>query len=287
MANVIRTYYQLTKPGIIYGNALPAIAGFFLASQGHINVWLLVSMLLGTSLIIASACVFNNYIDRNIDKKMHRTKNRALVIGSISAQNAIVYASILGIVGVLILTLFTNLLTVGVGLIGFFNYVVLYGITKRRSIHGTIIGSISGATPPVAGYVAVTNHFDLGALLLFLVLIFWQMPHFYAIAIYRLKDYATAGIPVLPVRKSIVITKVHMLFYLLAFVITALLLTLFKFTGYTYLVIIALLGFTWLGFGVHGFWTKDTERWARQMFFFSLIIILIFSVTLSFNIVLP
>ncbi|MEK9196104.1 MAG: UbiA family prenyltransferase, partial [Patescibacteria group bacterium] len=107
---MIKTYYQITKPGIIRGNVMTAIAGFLLASKGEIDLWLLLAVASGTSLIIASGCVFNNYIDRNIDAIMHRTKNRALVTKEISACSALVYATSLSIVGFAILIMYANVL---------------------------------------------------------------------------------------------------------------------------------------------------------------------------------
>jgi protoheme IX farnesyltransferase len=270
---LIKNYYWLAKPGIIYGNVITAAGGFFLASRGHIDVWLLITTLAGLSFIIASACVFNNYIDRGIDGVMSRTKNRSLVSGAVSGQSALIYAAILGLSGVSLLALFTNLLTLFISLTGFFVYVVLYGIGKRRSEYGTIIGSISGAVPPVVGYCAVSNRFDSGALILFMILVFWQMPHFFAIAMYRLDDYTAAGLPVLPVKRGEFITKLHMLFYIVAFIITAGMLTIFGYTGYIYLIIAGILGFSWLGYWIKGLRAENNKLWARQMFRFSLIVI--------------
>ncbi len=109
---MFKFYYQLTKPGIIYGNALTTVAGFFLAARGTVNPSLLISVVAGSSLVIASACVFNNIVDREIDQKMARTKNRALVIGTISVRNALIFGAILGILGFGILSFYTNYLTV-------------------------------------------------------------------------------------------------------------------------------------------------------------------------------
>src|SRR6185369_12346497 len=105
---MIKDYYQLTKPGIIYGNALPAIAGFLLASKDQVDVKLFLAMLVGLSLVIASGRVLNNIYDRNIDAKMERTKNRALVTGKISKTNALIFSAVLIILGVLVLTLLTT-----------------------------------------------------------------------------------------------------------------------------------------------------------------------------------
>lgn len=218
---------------------------------------------------------------------MERTKNRALVQKTILGRNAIIYAIFLGLVGFIFLALFTNLLTVFLAFIGFFFYVVVYGIGKRRSIYGTLIGSISGAVPPVVGYCAVSNRFDMGAFILFMILVFWQMPHFYSIALYRLKDYAAASIPVFPLKKGIYCTKVHMLCYVIAFIISASMLFLFGYTGYIYLTVIMILGFVWLLFAIKGFWVTDTTRWARKMFIFSLVIIVVICLMIAVDIVRP
>lgn len=270
----LRTYYWLTKPGIIYGNLVAAAAGFLLASAGVIRVDLFLSAMFGLGFIIASACVLNNYIDRDIDEKMVRTKKRALVTGTISGKNALMYAVVLNGIGVSLLTFYTNLLTVFVALLGFFFYVVVYGIYKRQSVWGTVVGSISGAVPPVVGYLAVTNRFDTAALILFLILVFWQMPHFYAIAMYRLKDYKAASIPVLPVVEGMHITKIYILFYIAAFIIASSMLTVTGYTGYIYLLVVGLLGLMWLGLGIQGFKTTNNAAWARKMFSFSLLVLL-------------
>lgn len=281
---MFKTYFSLTKPGIIFGNIITAIGGFFLASKGQIDIVLLFATIIGLSFIIASACVFNNVIDRDIDVKMARTKNRALVKHRVSALNAILYASVLGILGSLTLVLFTNLLTLCIAFIGFVFYVIVYGIWKRRSVYGTVIGSISGAVPPVVGYCAVSNQFDLGAFLLFLILVLWQMPHFYAIAIFRSTDYAAASIPVLPLKKGTQETKIQMLVYIIAFIIATLLLTVFGITGSAYFIVALLLGLFWLFVGVKGFTTDDDKKWARKMFRTSLIVLTLLCMMMSVDV---
>jgi heme o synthase len=282
---VIKAYYYLTKPGIIYGNVLTATAGFFLATNRTLlNPFLLIATLLGTGCIIAaSACVFNNYIDRDIDKKMIRTQKRALVTGKISEKNAIIFGIILGTLGIGILFLFVNVLTALVGIVGFIFYVFIYGYAKRTSDVGTLIGTIPGATPPLAGYTAVINQLDIAALLLFLILVFWQMPHFYAIAIYRLIDYKAANIPVLPLTKGLFLTKIHMCVYTLAFFVACVLLYVFGYTGRVYVSVMTIVCFYWLFLCSKGFYTHENTKWAKKVFQFSLIVILVFSLLLSTN----
>lgn len=287
ITQLIKTYYQLTKPGIIYGNALTVVAGFFLASKGIMNGWLLGATLLGVSLVIASACVYNNYIDRNIDRKMARTKKRALAIGSVSPTAALTYATILGVVGFGILALYTNAITVLLGVIALVVYVVFYGIFKRRSVHGTLVGSIAGALPPAAGYTAVIGQFDIGAALLFLILVFWQMPHFYAIALYRERDYKAAGIPVLPLVYGVRATKIAILGYLLAFIVACAALTVCGYTGYSYLIIMLAIGLWWAVAAIKGFYASNNEKWARKLFLSSLIVLLVFCFSIVLDAWLP
>lgn len=283
---MLKTYYMLTKPGIILGNIITTAGGFALASKGHIDYVLFFYTLIGLGFIIASAGVFNNYIDRAMDAKMSRTKDRGLANGTIPTKNALVFATLLGIIGTIVLTLYTNLLTVFVAAAGFFVYLVLYAFLKYRSFYGTIVGSIAGGVPPVVGYCAVSNTLDTGAILLFLLMVLWQMPHFFAIAIYRLEDYSAASIPVLPLVKGMYTTKIHMLLYIIAFIATTLAFTAFGYTGYYYAVIAVILGLVWMGLCISGF-NNDAHKdtlWARQMFIYSLVVIMGLCIAIPFDV---
>lgn len=284
----LRDYYSLVKPGVLYGNALTAAAGFLLASAGVIDIWLFIALVIGTTLIIASACALNNFLDQDIDSKMERTKTRAIVAGKVKGSHAVILSVVLGVVGITILALFTNMLVVLVGIVGFVDYVVLYGmLSKRLSIHGTLVGSISGAAPILAGYVAVSGAFDIGAIIVFAAMFVWQMPEFYSISIYRRREYAAAGIPVISVVKGVRHTSVQIFFYTLAFVIFTALLTVFGYTGYIYLVVMLALGGYWLYLAIRGVRLGGTDKWARQMFHFSLVILLAFCLMISIGPILP
>lgn len=284
---MVKTYLLLTKPGIIAGNLIVTIAGFLLASDGRIKSGLLLATILGLGMVIASACVFNNYIDRGIDKKMARTQKRVQAWRHISGPRALIFASLLGIGGALILAQFTNNIAFWVAMTGFLFYVVIYGFWKRRSVYGTIIGSISGAVPPVVGYSAASGRLDSTALLFFLILVLWQMPHFFAIAIYRFKDYEAAGLPVMPVKKGLLNTKINILIYTIGFIGAALALAIFSFVGYTYFAVVCLLGLYWLGLCITGFKAADERLWAKRMFRYSLVVITSLSLVLSMNSWLP
>ncbi len=279
-----KSYCLLTKPGIILGNVITTAGGFALASKGDINFLLFFATLAGLSFVVGSACALNNYIDREADLKMDRTKNRALARGDISGRNALIFAVALGAAGAAILGMSTNLLTLSVALFGFLVYVLIYSFSKYRSVHGTLIGSIAGAVPPVVGYCAVSNKLDAPAWILFMIILMWQMPHFFAIAIYRMDDYIKAGIPVLPIHKGVVQTKVQMVLYIIAFVVASSLLSVFNYTGITYFSIVLLLGVFWLVLGLQGFKSSNDTLWARKMFAFSLLMISAQFVSIPFSI---
>ena len=277
-------YYLITKPGIVLGNLFTVAAGFLLASKGVIHFWLFFATLMGLAFIMASACIFNNYIDRAVDQKMNRTKNRALASGAISVRNAMLLAVLLLVVGNVILFVYTNPLTVLIAALGFFVYVILYSFWKCRTIYGTAIGSIAGAVPPIVGYCAVSNRFDLGALVLFVMLVLWQMPHFFSIAMLHFDDYSKAGIPVLPVKKGVFRTKIHMAVYIVAFILAAIMLTLFHYTGYVYLIVTTTIALAWLVLSLRGFKAENNKVWGRQMFRLSLVLIIAICFVIPFDI---
>ncbi len=281
---MLKTYYQLAKPGIIYGNLLVSIGGFLLASQGRVDFGLMAATLLGIALIIGSACVVNNYTDRGIDSKMARTKNRALVTGEIGVVLGLLYATLLGVAGFALLWWWTNGLTVILGATAYFSYVAAYGYAKRRSVYGTHIGAIPGALPPVAAYTAVTGQLDTAAVLLFLVMVIWQMPHFFAIGIFRRDDYAAADLPVLPVSKGVDAAKKQIAAYIVLFCIAVSLPTLFGITGYSYLFAMLGLGGYWLWLAIKDYsQPAKTISWARRVFYFSLVVLFGFSVMISLD----
>ncbi|WP_193763886.1 heme o synthase [Hafnia paralvei] len=280
---MMKQYLQVTKPGIIFGNLISVIGGFLLASKGSLDVPLFIATMVGVSLVVASGCVFNNYIDRDIDKVMERTKNRVLVKGLIAPKVTLTYATMLGLAGVALLYVAANPLAALLAVIGFIVYVGVYSLyMKRHSVYGTLIGSLSGAAPPVIGYCAVSNEFDAGALILLAIFSLWQMPHSYAIAIFRFKDYQAANIPVLPVVKGISVAKNHITLYIVAFMVATLMLSLGGYAGYKYLVVAAAVSVWWLGMALSGYKKAVDDRvWARKLFVFSIVTITCLSVMMS------
>lgn len=270
------SYLQLIKPGITLSNSIAAAAGYFLAASTHgFNAGRLIGVVGGVALVVAAACVTNNILDRNIDRRMKRTAQREIAKGTISVMQAMGFALLLGAAGFVLLIFYTNALTAWLGAAAFFWYVVVYAIAKRTTPFSTIIGTVCGALPPVAGYAALTGVIDTAAILLFLLLVFWQLPHFYAIAIFRRDDYKHAGLPIWSVNYSNASTKVQILFFAALFALTTPWLTVFGYTGYLFCLVMAAMAAYWLVKGIRGYRLDVDIVWAKRMFGISLIVLLV------------
>lgn len=288
MPEKIKNYLLVTKPGIIFGNLITAAGGFLLASKGRVDMALLLWTLVGLSLVVASGCVLNNYIDRNMDKLMSRTQNRALAAGRISPEIAVSYGILLGIAGIMLLWSKTDTLCVVIALAGFIIYVGLYSLyLKPHSVHSTLIGSLAGAAPPLAGYCAVTNRFDMGALILLFIFGLWQMPHCYAIAIFRYEDYAAADIPILPVKKGVPATKKHVVGHMLAFMAATLLLTFSGYVGYLFMAVATAMNLCWLYAAWSGFGRCNDRTWSKRLFVGSILTITVLCAMMSIDFTAP
>ncbi len=283
---VFGNYLAMAKPGIVMGNLVTLAGGFFLASRGMVHIPLLLATMAGLALVVASGCVVNNIIDRDIDGLMRRTGNRPLVRDAVSPQSALVYAFTLGLAGFALLVAATNPLTTFIAAIGYVIYVGVYSLyMKRNSIYGTLVGSLSGAVPPVVGYCAVAGRFDLGALILLAIFSLWQMPHFYAIALFRLRDYQAAGIPVWPAVKGIASTKRQILLYIVAFTAAAAALSLTGYAGHAFLAVSLAMGVYWFRLAWTGWSTGDAQAWARKLFFYSIQVVFALSFAMSLDFV--
>ncbi len=277
---MLGAYYKLIKPGIVGANVMTAVAGFLFASVSPFNWLAFAGMTIGTTLILASGTIANNYIDRSIDSKMKRTKSRALVTGQISSLHALLASILMGFGGLALLILCTNTLTVMVGAFGFVSYVGIYGYAKRKSYLGTAVGTLPGASSMVAGYVATTNSFNQTTLALFLIMAVWQMAHFYAIAIFRKDEYKSAGIPVISVKKGVPTTKNHIIFYTILFIPSIVVLKIVSdLSVVAYLALIAL-GFWWLKVTLSD---RSHPKWAQKAFGSSLTVLIAFSIIISID----
>jgi protoheme IX farnesyltransferase len=279
--STFRDYLGLTKPGIIFGNLVSVAGGLFLGSRGHLDGQIFSSSLVGIALVIGGGCTLNNFIDQDIDALMLRTRNRPLVQGRIPAVHALILGLLLAICGLSLLAAFTNMLTMLVTFAGFLVYVVLYSLWLKRSPHGTWVGSLSGAVPPLAGYCAASGQLDTAGLILFAIYAFWQFPHAYAIAILHLQDYSRASIPVLPVVRGVARVKRDMPIYVVVFTLCALLLSFTHNTGMSYLAVMLFLGLAWIRSTWRDRKCADDRRWARKSFGYSIVIIMAMSLMMS------
>ena len=196
---LFRSYTELTKPSILYLVLVTTVLGFYFAEGGIHHLLLLCWTLLGAALTCAGASALNQYLERDVDALMQRTKKRPIPMGVITAARALSFGIVLILSGVTILCWKVNLLTAFLSLLTCFLYVLVYTPMKRMSWLNTTIGAIPGAIPPMGGWAAATNHLDGGAWILFLILFAWQHPHFYAIAWIYKDDYKKAGLKMLPV----------------------------------------------------------------------------------------
>ncbi len=243
----------------------------------------MLATLTGLSLVVASGCAFNNVIDRDIDAKMARTKSRVTVTGEMSPLTALTHGVALAILGFGMLAWFSNSLALGFAAFGFVIYVGVYSLyMKRHSVFGTLVGSLSGAVPPVVGYCAVSGQFDSGAAILLIMFCLWQMPHSYAIAIFRYQDYQNAGIPVLPVAQGIDSAKRQIVVYIALYTLVVLLLPINGYTGLAFMAVACSTGFWWLLMALRGYKRGvDMTRWARQVFAFSIVSITAISIAMA------
>ncbi|MCW1926819.1 heme o synthase [Bhargavaea beijingensis] len=271
-ASFMKDFLALIKIGIVNSNVITAFTGFFLAIQFGGRHFLdeldsLFYVIIGSALIVAGAAAMNNLIDRDIDPIMSRTKSRPTVTGRFKA--APVLAMSVGFMLIGEILLFSASTTAGLlGIAGIFSYVVLYSMwSKRKHASNTIVGSVSGAMPPLIGWAAVEPSLGPGAWALFLIMFAWQPPHFYAIAMRRTEEYRAAGIPMLPVVKGFARTKKSMLAWVLVLFPLPFLLPQL---GWAFMILATALNAGWLFIALKGFRAKDDIKWATSMFVYSL-----------------
>ncbi|SFF94862.1 protoheme IX farnesyltransferase [Halobacillus alkaliphilus] len=263
---------SLIKVGIINSNLITTFAGFWLAlhftGSSFIDHWVTFLLTMaGTALVIAGGCIINNWYDRDIDPIMSRTKNRPTVTGTMSLsliKGLGISTSLLGVV----VLLFTTVEAALFGAFGWFVYVVLYTMwSKRRYTINTVIGSFSGAVPPLIGWAAIDPGLQLEAIILFLIMFIWQTPHFLALAMKKKEDYKAAGIPMLPVVHGFEMTKRQIVIYVACLLPLPIYLASL---GSIFLIIAFTLSAGWLVLGIYGFFMKDDYKWATWMFVYSL-----------------
>lgn len=271
-SSLIADIKSLIKVGIINSNLITTFAGFWLAlhftGSNFTEHWgAFILTMFGTAFVIAGGCILNNWYDRDIDPIMSRTQTRPTVTGTMSLSVIKALGIGTSIVGFIILT-FTTIEAALWGAFGWFVYVVLYTMwSKRRYTINTVVGSFSGAVPPLIGWSAIDPGLQTEAVILFLIMFIWQTPHFLALAMKKMDEYKAAGIPMLPVVHGFNMTKRQIVIYVACLLPLPIYLASL---GTVFLVIASVLSLGWLVLGVAGFFMKNDYKWATWMFIYSL-----------------
>ena len=269
-----RDFYALCKPKIVAMIVFTAIVGMFLSTPGMIPIDAFLFGSLGIGLAAASAAAINHIVDEKIDSMMARTNSRPLPKGKLSSYSAIIFALCLSVLSLLVLTVFVNMLTAVLTMVSLVGYGFVYSMyLKRATPQNIVIGGAAGAAPPVLGWTAITGSLDPSSLLLFLIIFAWTPPHFWALAIYRRKEYAKANIPMLPVTHGVKFTSLHILLYTIVLFIASLLPYITLMSGPVYLVGALVLGIWFLYYAVK-MQTDSSDELAMRTFSFSIVYLL-------------
>ena len=266
---------EICKPRIALLVLVTTFAGMWLAASTTLEFDLILFTLLGTGLASAASGAFNNYVDREVDKLMARTRMRALPSSRLHPQQALWLGVMLSLWSFAILFYLVNPLTAILVQATTFSYIVIYTIwLKRSSSLCTEIGGIAGAMPPVIGWAAVTNEIGWPALMMFLIMFIWQPPHFWALALLRKDEYRQAKLPMLPVTHGDQATKTRMLLYTIALIPTSLAMYWLQLVGPTYLVLASILGITYLVLTIDFARKPITHKSSKKLFGFSILYLL-------------
>ena len=249
---ILKDYFLLTKPRVIPLLLVVAVSGMFLAQKGLPDFSIMFCVVLGGSLAAGGAQAINDYLEKDIDFKMTRTRNRPVASGRVNPMNALIFGITLNVISFLIMLIFTNYLAAILTMIATLIYVFIYTIAlKRRTPQNIVIGGAAGAMPPVIGWAAVTGNVELSALYLFAIVFFWTPPHFWALSLLLKNDYAEANIPMLPVVAGVTSTKIHILLYTILLIALTSLFFVLPTVGWFYLYSALILGMIYLVLSIY------------------------------------
>jgi len=268
--NHLRHFYQLTKPRVVALVVFCAVIGMFLATPGMVPIGLLVAATVGIWLVAGAAAAVNCLLEQTIDAVMMRTRSRPLPRGELTSLQTLVFAGVLGGVGLWVLYRFVNPLTMWLTFGTFVGYAIVYTVLlKPLTPQNIVIGGASGAMPPVLGWAAVAGEVAPEALLLFLIIFAWTPPHFWSLALYRTEDYARAGLPMLPVTHGRWFTVLYVLLYTVFLLACSLLPFAYGMSGWIYLASALVLGGMFLSYAVR-LYLAYSDALARRTFRFSI-----------------
>lgn len=268
---LLRQYLVLTKPRVTQLAVFCAVIGMYLATPELPDLRLVLAATVGIWLLAAAAFAMNCLIEQQVDARMQRTAQRATATGSISTAQVLGFSGVLGATGMVVLYQWVNPLTMWLTFATFVGYAVIYTIIlKPRTPQNIVIGGLSGAMPPALGWAAVADAVPGEAWLLVLIIFIWTPPHFWALALYRTKDYANSGLPMLPITHGEKFTRLHILLYSIALLATTLLPYIVSMSGLLYLGTAAALGLIFVGYAFK-LYRAYSDELARKLFRFSIL----------------
>tara|TARA_B110001450_G_scaffold186992_1_gene175034 strand:- start:6 stop:878 length:873 start_codon:yes stop_codon:yes gene_type:complete len=277
---LLKSYYILCKPNVVYMMLICALVGMLLAEDSVSSVSNIIISLLGIALCSGSAAAINQVVDRKADASMTRTDQRPLPQGELSPFHASCFAFVIGLVGALILYFFVNTLTMLLTLASLIGYAFIYTIyLKRATPQNIVIGGLAGAAPPLLGWAAISNTIEPFALLLVLIIFAWTPPHFWALAIYRKDEYAKESIPMLPVTHGVAFTKLQIVLYTIILFIVSILPYIVLMSGAIYLISAVILSSIFMYYSIR-LYLSDDDSYAMRTFNFSIYYIFLIFVAL-------
>jgi protoheme IX farnesyltransferase len=266
-----RDYYELTKPRVVMLIVFTAIVGMFLSVPDWPGIEPLIYGTLGIGMAASSAAVFNHVLDHRTDILMMRTRGRPLPQGKLTEKSALIFASVLCVAAMIILWFLVNPLTAVLTFFSLIGYAVIYTVwLKRATPQNIVIGGAAGAAPPILGWTAVTNEVTSEPLLLFLIVFVWTPPHFWALAIARLEEYAKVEIPMLPVTHGVPYTRLNILLYSILLLLVTLMPYLIGMSGLIYLLAAIGLGVYFLYYAIRMYRDHEDEELPMRMFKYSI-----------------
>jgi heme o synthase len=270
-ASLFGQFFQLTKPRVVSLIVFTAVIGMFLATPGLVDPRVLVWATLGIALVAGAAAAINCLVEQKIDAVMARTRARPLPRGTLTSTQTLAFACVIGVIGMYLLYTQVNALTMWLTAATFVGYAIIYTIVlKPATPQNIVIGGASGAMPPVLGWTAVTGEVSQDALLLFLIIFAWTPPHFWALALYRKKEYAKAGVPMLPVTHGDQYTRLHLLLYAIILAGVALLPFANGMSRYFYLAACIALNAVFLRYAWR-IWRNYSDALAKKTFAYSIV----------------
>jgi protoheme IX farnesyltransferase len=271
---VMSDYWELSKPRVVALMLVTVLVGMLMATDHWISLGLIFATLAGVACCAGSAAAINHLLDSHLDAKMQRTQKRPVVQGRVTPVQVLVFSGLMALVGLGILMYWVNVLTAGLTFLSLIGYAGIYtGFLKRATTQNIVIGGLAGAAPPLLGWTAVTNHIDAQGLLLVLIIYVWTPPHFWALALHRIKDYENIEIPMFPVIYGEKLTRLHVLLYVLLLILVTMLPYLIGMCGKLYLIGVMLLNVRFL-YWAYILYRKNPPKAALHTFKYSIVYLL-------------